>query len=157
MKPFRIGAILELPLEVGGGFQQSLNEILWLRQWANSADIEVEIYTTQLQNISLLADLGIKADLLKLGLIDRLFLFLKYVGVFDLLQYALRVSPPFERRMIGDHVNVVYFTTTSNWHLVLYKLPFIITVFDGCHRDAPEFDEVREFAEFERRERKSVV
>jgi hypothetical protein len=31
-------------------------------------------------------------------------------------------------------------------------LPFIITIFDGCHRDAPEFDEVREFAEFERRE-----
>jgi glycosyltransferase involved in cell wall biosynthesis len=25
-------------------------------------------------------------------------------------------------------------------------------VFDGCHRDTPEFDEVREYAEFERRE-----
>ena len=39
-----------------------------------------------------------------------------------------------------------------SWHLLLYKLPFIITIYDGCHRDAPEFDEVREFGEFERRE-----
>jgi glycosyltransferase involved in cell wall biosynthesis len=49
-------------------------------------------------------------------------------------------------------IDVVYFTTTSHWHLLLYKLPFIVTIFDGCHRDAPEFDEVREFGEFERRE-----
>ena len=100
----------------------------------------------------ILADLGIQAELLRIGLFDRLFLFLKYSGVFDLLQYALRTSPPFEKRLIRNDVDIVYFTTTSNWHLVLYKLPFIITIFDGCHRDTPEFDEVREFAEFERRE-----
>ncbi len=152
VKPFRLSVILELPLEVGGGFQQSLNEILWLREWAASADTDVIVYTTQAKNVSLLADLGVKAELLKLGWRDRFFLFLKYFGVFDLLQYALRTSPPFEKRLIGDGISVVYFTTTSNWHLVLYKLPFIITVFDGCHRDAPEFDEVREYAEFERRE-----
>jgi glycosyltransferase involved in cell wall biosynthesis len=152
VKPFRLGVILELPLEVGGGFQQSLNEILWFREWAGSADVDVVVYTTQTNNISLLADLGIKAEFLKLGWRDRLFLLLKYTGVFDLLQYALRTSPPFEKRLLKDGVSVVYFTTTSNWHLVLYKLPFIITVFDGSHRDTPEFDEVREYAEFERRE-----
>ena len=64
----------------------------------------------------------------------------------------MRTSPPFEKRLIRNDVDIVYFTTTSNWHLVLYKLPFIITIFDGCHRDTPEFDEVREFGEFERRE-----
>jgi glycosyltransferase involved in cell wall biosynthesis len=54
--------------------------------------------------------------------------------------------------LMARGVDLVYFTTTSNWHLLLYKLPFIITIYDGCHRDAPEFDEVREFGEFERRE-----
>jgi glycosyltransferase involved in cell wall biosynthesis len=152
VKRYRIGVVLELPLEIGGGFQQSLNDIMWLREWADTADIDVAVFTTQPNNIAILADLGIKAELLRIGLFDRLFLFLKYSGLFDLLQYALRASPPFERRLIRNSVDIVYFTTTSNWHLVLYKLPFIITIFDGCHRDMPEFDEVREFAEFERRE-----
>jgi glycosyltransferase involved in cell wall biosynthesis len=152
VKPFRLGVILELPLEIGGGFQQSLNEILWLKQWAGSSGTELVVYATHTNNVSLLADIGITASFLKLGLRDRLFLFLKYTGVFDLLQYALRSCPPFEKRLIKDGIDLVYFTTTSSWHLVLYKLPFIITVFDGCHRDTPEFDEVREYAEFERRE-----
>ena len=152
VKRYRIGVVLELPLEVGGGFQQSLNDIMWLREWAGSADIDVVVFTTLPRNIPILADLGIQAELLRIGLFDRLFLFLKYSGVFDLLQYALRTSPPFEKRLIRNDIDIVYFTTTSNWHLVLYKLPFIITIFDGCHRDTPEFDEVREFAEFERRE-----
>ena len=152
MKRYRIGVVLELPLEVGGGFQQSLSDILWLREWAASADTDVVVFTTLTNNVAILADLGIKAEPLRIGLIDRLFLFLKYCGWFDLLQYALRVCPPFEKKLIRNDVDIVYFTTTSNWHLVLYKLPFIITIFDGCHRDSPEFDEVREFAEFERRE-----
>jgi glycosyltransferase involved in cell wall biosynthesis len=152
VKPFRLGVILELPLEIGGGFQQSLNEILWLKQWAGSSDSELVVYTTHTENVSLLAEVGITASFLKLGWRDRLFLFLKYIGVFDLLQYTLRTCPPFERRLLKDGISVVYFTTTSNWHLVLYRLPFIITVFDGCHRDTPEFDEVREYAQFERRE-----
>lgn len=152
VKKFRLGIVLELPLEVGGGFQQSLNEILWLHQWAASADIEAQVYTTLKENIAPLKELGVSASLLRLGWRDRMFLLLKYTGVFDLLQYGLRSAPPFERRLIKDGVDVAYFTTTSNWHLVLYKLPFAITVYDGCHRDSPEFDEVRAFAEFERRE-----
>lgn len=152
VKKFRLGIILELPLEIGGGFQQSLNETLWLRDWAESADIALVVYTTHRENVALLAELGITASHLRLGWRDRLFLFLKYAGIFDLLQYALRASPPFEKRLIREGIDAVYFTIISNWHLVLYKLPFVITVFDGCHRDAPEFDEVREFAEFERRE-----
>jgi glycosyltransferase involved in cell wall biosynthesis len=152
VKRYRIGVLLELPLEVGGGFQQSLSDILWLREWAASADTDVTVFTTLTNNIGILADLGIKAEPLRIGLIDRLFLFLKYSSLFDLLQYILHFCPPFEKRLIRNGVDIVYFTTTSNWHLVLYKLPFIITIFDGCHRDSPEFDEVREFAEFERRE-----
>jgi glycosyltransferase involved in cell wall biosynthesis len=153
VKRFRVGVVLELPLNAGGGFQQSLNDIMWLRDWAATADIDVTVFTTRPDNVAILAGLGIKADSLRIGWFDRLFLFLKYSWTFDLLQRALRLSPPFEQRLIKNGVDIVYFTTTSDWHLALYKLPFIITIFDGCHRDSPDFDEVREFAEFERREK----
>lgn len=152
MKRYHVGIFLELPLDVGGGFQQSLTDILWMRDWAKTADIDVTVFTTLPDNVAILADLGINGVFLKLGWLDRLFLFLKYLGPFDLLQYAIRVCAPFEKKLSRDGVDIVYFTTTSNWNLVLYKLPFIITIFDGCFRDSPEFDEVREFGQFERRD-----
>lgn len=152
MKRYHIGIFLELPLDVGGGFQQSLTDIMWMCDWAKTAEIDVTVFTTLRDNIAILAELGVKGEYLRLGWLDRLFLFLKYWGPFDLLQYAVRLRTPFERRLIKAGVDIVYFTTTSNWNLVLYKLPFIVNIFDDCHRDNPEFDEVHEFAQFERRE-----
>jgi glycosyltransferase involved in cell wall biosynthesis len=68
------------------------------------------------------------------------------------VQIGLQLRSPFERALIRDGIDVVHFTSTSKRHLLLYQLPFTITIFDGCHRDAPEFAEVRAFGEFERRE-----
>lgn len=152
MKRYHVGIFLELPLDVGGGFQQSLTDIIWMRDWAAPADIDVTVFTTLPDNVGILAELGVNSVYLKLGWLDRLFLFLKYLGPFDLLQYSLRARAPFEKKLIAAGVDIVYFTTTSNWNLLLYKLPFIITIFDGCFRDSPEFDEVREFGQFERRD-----
>jgi glycosyltransferase involved in cell wall biosynthesis len=152
VKQLRVGIILEQPLEVGGGFQQPLNDLLWFREWAVSGGTEVVVFTPHAQSIALLQEFGVEAELLKTGLVDRLVLLLKASGQLDLLQRYVRIRSPFERRLIKNGVEIVYFTTTSIWHLLLYKLPFIITIFDGCHRDATEFDEVREFGEFERRE-----
>jgi glycosyltransferase involved in cell wall biosynthesis len=152
VKRYHVGIFLELPLDVGGGFQQSLTDVMWMRDWAKTADIDVTVFTTLLDNVAILADLGVNSVYLKLGWLDRLFLLLKYSGAFDLLQYTMRVCAPFEKKLIRAGVDTVYFTTTSNWNLVLYRLPFIITIFDGCFRDSPEFDEVREFGQFERRD-----
>jgi glycosyltransferase involved in cell wall biosynthesis len=152
VNPLRVGVILEQPLEVGGGFQQPLNDLLWFCEWATTSGNEVVVFSPHPRSIELLAEFGIKAELLKAGIRDHLVLFLKHCGPFDLLQVALRIKAPYETSLLRRGVDVVYFTNPSKWHLLLYKLPFIITIFDGCHRDAPEFDEVRVFGGFERRE-----
>lgn len=152
-KPFRIGIILEQALEVGGGFQQSLTDLLWFREWARSTGNEIIVFTPHPQNVAQLQKFDIKAEVLKPGLLDHIALFAKYAGPLDLLQRLLRMPAPLERRLLKSGVDIVYFTTPSIWHMLLYKLPFTITIFDICHRDAPEFDEVREFGHFERRER----
>jgi glycosyltransferase involved in cell wall biosynthesis len=152
VKSLRFGLVLDQAVEVGGGFQQPLSDLIWLRQWAQSVGHEILVFSPHPRSISLLAELGIKAELLKFGFLDHVVLFLKYLGAFDLIQIFLRLLSPFEKRLLRSGVNIVYFATPSKWHLLLYRLPFIITVFDGCHRDVPEFDEVRAFGEFERRE-----
>ena len=152
MKPLRFGVILEQPVEVGGGFQQPLNDVLWFSEWAKQSGNEAVIFTPHRATRETLKGFGIEAELLKAGIRDHVMLFLKYCGPFDLVQVALRMMSPYEKALVRREVDVVYFTNPSKWHLLLYKLPFISTIFDGCHRDAPEFDEVREFGDFERRE-----
>lgn len=152
MRPLRLAVMLEQALEVGGGFQQPLNDLLWLRDWAAKSGNEIVVYSPYPKTLEILKDFNVTARLLKFGALDYLFLFLKYCRPFDLVQIALRLRSPFERALIRNGIDVVHFTSTSKRHLLLYELPFIITIFDGCHRDAPEFPEVRTFGEFERRE-----
>lgn len=152
MRPLRLAVMLEQALEVGGGFQQPLNDLLWLRDWAAKSGNEIVVYSPYPKTIEILKEFGVEGRLRKFGVSDYLFLFLKYCGPFDLVQIALKLKSPFERALIRDGVDVVHFTSTSKRHLLLHQLPFIITIFDGCHRDAPEFPEVRTFGEFERRE-----
>lgn len=152
MRPLRLAVMLEQALEVGGGFQQPLNDLLWLRDWASESGNEIVVYSPHPKTLDILNEFGVTARRLKFGVLDYLFLFLKYCGPFDLVQIALKWKSPFERALIGDGIDVVHFTSTSKRHLLLHQLPFIITIFDGCHRDAPEFPEVRTFGEFERRE-----
>lgn len=152
MRPLRLAVMLEQALEVGGGFQQPLNDLLWLRDWAAKSGNEIVVYSPYPKTIEILKEFGVQGRLRKFGVSDYLFLFLKYCGPFDLVQIALELKSPFERALIRDGVDVVHFTSTSKRHLLLHQLPFIITIFDGCHRDAPEFPEVRTFGEFERRE-----
>ncbi|MET4259630.1 glycosyltransferase involved in cell wall biosynthesis [Bradyrhizobium sp. S3.12.5] len=152
MRPLRLAVMLEQALEVGGGFQQPLNDLLWLREWATQSGNEIVVYSPYPRTIEILMEFGVEGRLRKFGVSDYLFLFLKYCGPFDLVQIALELKSPFERVLIRDGIDVVHFTSTSKRHLLLHQLPFIITIFDGCHRDAPEFPEVRTFGEFERRE-----
>ncbi|WP_027532014.1 glycosyltransferase [Bradyrhizobium sp. WSM3983] len=152
MRPLRLAVMLEQALELGGGFQQPLNDLLWLREWAAQSGNEIVVYSPYPKTIEILKEFGVEGRLRKFGVSDYLFLFLKYCGPFDLVQIALELKSPFERALIRDGIDVVHFTSTSKRHLLLHQLPFIITIFDGCHRDAPEFPEVRAFGEFERRE-----
>ncbi|WP_426408227.1 glycosyltransferase family 4 protein [Bradyrhizobium ganzhouense] len=152
MRPLRLAVMLEQALELGGGFQQPLNDLLWLREWATQSGNEIVVYSPYPKTIEILKEFGVEGRLRKFGVFDYLFLFLKYCGPFDLVQIALELKSPFERALIRDGIDVVHFTSTSKRHLLLHQLPFIITIFDGCHRDAPEFPEVRTFGEFERRE-----
>ncbi|WFU43653.1 glycosyltransferase family 1 protein [Bradyrhizobium sp. CB82] len=152
MRPLRLAVMLEQALDVGGGFQQPLNDLLWLRDWAAQSGNEIVVYSPHVQTLGILKEFGVDARLLKFGILDHIFLFLKYCRPFDLVQIAIELKSPFERALIRDGVDLVHFTSTSKRHLLLYQLPFIITIFDGCHRDAPEFPEVRTFGEFERRE-----
>ena len=125
MSALPFGVILEQPVEVGGGFQQPLNDILWFHEWAKTSGNEAVILTPHRSTQATLKGFGIEAELLKAGIRDHFILFLKYCRLFDLTRVALRIIAPYEKSLLRHGIDVVYFTNPSKWHLLLYKLPFI--------------------------------
>ena len=53
---------------------------------------------------------------------------------------------------MNKNVDLVYFISPSSWSNYLEHLNYIITIWDLCHRDEPEFPEVYKNRVFEKRE-----
>ena len=155
MNPIKLGLVVDQDVNVGGGYQQSLNAILLARRLPLEL-ADVICFCTTKASVASLKKQGINAEHLR-------------ITVLDLISMRLRrlVSEPRISRMVnkifGDNVldkkfsrlgvDLVYFLSPSGLAIDLEKTNYITTVWDICHRDHPEFPEVRWNREFERRER----
>ena len=148
----RIAVILETPLHLGGGFQQELSLAVMLSK--ESGRDEFVFYSTRKENIAVLASSGVRASFLPVSsLLHKIHnkVLLSTVGypvlaVLGLGQGAL------EKILTRQNIDLVFFLSPSWKALALRRLNYIIHVWDQCHRDWPEFPEVRFDGEFENRE-----
>jgi glycosyltransferase involved in cell wall biosynthesis len=143
----KVAAILTIDAGGGGGFNQAMNAV---RQMATLAQGQFDFvtYTTLQENLAPLARLGIEARFVASGLTDKFIAACAVNEVGRKLQDRLRLVSRIEEAMLRDSVDLVYFVAPSSLCLSLQKLPYIMTVWDVCHRDSPEFPEVRQFNEF---------
>jgi glycosyltransferase involved in cell wall biosynthesis len=95
-----------------------------------------------------LSALGIESTPLVLTRVDRLLLRSRWRG----WQRRLRLLGPLEKQLVERGCDLVYFVRQSELPGLLQRLNYVTTLFDLCHRDTPEFPEVREFGEFQARE-----
>ena len=58
----------------------------------------------------------------------------------------------FEKEFERKHIDLAYFCNLSNRPLYLERINYIITLLDVCHRDQPEFPEIRSNLGFETRD-----
>jgi glycosyltransferase involved in cell wall biosynthesis len=149
----KIVAVLDTSIINGGGFNQALNALLQMKRLCENR-FEFLVVTTFKQNVQLLEDVDIKAAIIKHTLRERLFLKLMLLSFFK--QILNRYRPgwlyPFEKKLKESGADLVYFVLPSSYSLTLRSLNFIYTVMDNCHRDTPEFPEVRQFGRFHDRE-----
>jgi len=147
----KIVAILDYPITAGGGYQQSINAILQMKHLCLDL-AEFTVFTTSAQNISVLRDLGINAIVFSYRWRDRLLAMLCTNAWWQAIQKRLEYIGPFEKHLIAFQCNLVYFLNPTKMAGALQQLNYIITVWDLCHRDMPEFPEVRTFGKFHSRE-----
>ena len=147
----KIAAVLETDVSSGGGFNQALNSIIMMAKLCKGK-FEFVVYTNSVNNIGYLADLNIRAKHFKIGLRDSCLRLTATNYIFRSIQSRLQLIGPFEKSLINNDVDLVYFVTQGMSSLYLQRLNYISTVWDTCHRDLPEFPEVREYNKFIGRE-----
>ncbi|WP_133247336.1 glycosyltransferase family 1 protein [Azospira sp. I13] len=150
----KIGVVLEQELHSGGGFQQALNALEQLTAIAPPW-LQIAVFTTAPANAGHAALAGRDLHVVPRGAAERL----RSAALARTLPAALDqwcarhdVLTALERAMVAEGVDLVYFLSPSGYALALRQLPYILTVWDLCHRDHPEFPEVRAQGEFARRE-----
>jgi len=149
----KIIALLENGITSGGGFNQELNAILQMKRICGKR-FEFEVLTTKRENIGSLEKLGVTAGFMSIGIFEKLLSQFVVMQLWQKIQSRLRrrLILPYEKKLIRHGADIIYFTDPSFRSLPLQRLNYIITVWDLCHRDTPEFPEVREFNQFHERE-----
>lgn len=143
----KVVAVLENSITAGGGFNQALNAILQMQKICKG-QFEFEVFTTKSENIAQLEKLGITAVVFSFSFVDKLLAKLSLNVWWQSIQGRIKCLGSFEKKMMACGCNLVYFVTPSVISPALQKLNYIVTVWDICHRDMPEFPEVRNFNQF---------
>lgn len=147
----KVIAILEDDAASGGGFNQALNAILQMRNLC-AERYDFEVLTTLPSNVGALHRLNVPAETFSFSVADKLLSYLSPSPWWHSFQIRLKVRGPFEKMLARRGCDLVYFVTPTTRPNMLQRLNFIATVWDLCHRDTPEFPEVRESAVFRARE-----
>lgn len=155
MKAIRLGVVFDQEIRSGGGYQQALNAALLVRELPTNV-VEAIFFSTLQKNIPTLASHGIKAQLLRLSFFEKIRIYLRrHITNAHLLRLVESIErySPFERILVNHQIDLVYFLSPTIWARNLERLNYITTVWDLCHRDDPEFPEVRWSRNFEARDR----
>lgn len=132
MKKLNVAFYISSSKKIGGGFQYEYKAISLLLN-ANFDDINIFIMTDIRNVVSEYTEMGIE------------IVFIKYRQEDDSITSM-------EEFLTRKNIDLVYFLTPSSKAKELINIPYIMTVWDLCHRDFNEFPEVRNNNEFEKRE-----
>ena len=147
----KIIAIIEKPITSGGGFNQALNAIQQMSRLSVDK-FDFSVVTPVKENIDSLKRLNIKTDYVAITFFDKILSRLFTGRIWGQILAKLKIVGPFEKQLIKQNCDLVYFVEQSSRSECLQNLNFIETVHDLCHQDQLEFPEVRNFGEFRARE-----
>ena len=147
----KIIAIIEKPIKSGGGFNQALNAIQQMSRLSVDK-FDFSVVTPAKENIDSLKRLNIKTDYVAITFFDKILSRLFTGRIWGQILAKLKIVGPFEKQLIKQNCDLVYFVEQSSRSECLQNLNFIETVHDLCHQDQLEFPEVRNFGEFRARE-----
>jgi glycosyltransferase involved in cell wall biosynthesis len=156
----KFAVILDQLVTAGGGFQQALTTAKLIdsmvRDKKLSDNLSPIFYVCHAESQMTLRELGINSVLIKNNFIDFFISTLRRSFFWNRILRRLSIGifhlDSLNSQLVKDAVGFVFFTSPSALALEIENTNYSLTVWDLCHLDYPEFPEVRDNFEFERRE-----
>ena len=147
----RIGVVFEGDLQSGGGYQQQLTTIQHLQSLNKYTFIAICMSDITAQ---ILAAYGFETLVYHPGIswISKCVRLIRSEFGMNPIWKRLKRLTPFEAMLKRHDLDLIYFLSPSTFARELRTHNFIITLWDLCHRDHPEFPEVNFYGEFENRD-----
>jgi len=147
----KVVAIIDTHLKAGGGFVQALNAVLQMQRLSEGL-FALEAVTPQAENIDFLRELGVTASVYRKTWRDKWVssLYKRPSGRSFLARH--KILSGLENHLLSSRTDLVYFVTPDSRFARLQRLNYLTTLWDLCHRDHPEFPEVRDFGIHHHRE-----
>jgi glycosyltransferase involved in cell wall biosynthesis len=147
----RIAAVLEAEQAIGGGYVQAVNSIVQMAEVCRGKH-DFCVFSASAENRRYLRELGLAVFSYRLNAWDLWLMGSAEHQLSRRLQARLGRTGGLESAMLAQGVDLVYFVSPTLRGLALQRLNYISTVWDNCHRDYPEFPEVRAYGQFLDRE-----
>ena len=146
-----IAVILDQPEKTGGGFTHSINFCKDIQNKNKNDNLVFHFYCFNNQNYKNLNKNNIPTKIIKYTFFD---IFIKKIMMMLYRSNLLKIFglSHFEKEMIKDKIDLIFFTHPASETVLLRKLNFIYTLWDLCHIDHPEFPEIKYNREFISRE-----
>ena len=128
--------------------------IIFLAKKLESTEVNIKIITTEKNNKDILKKYGLDCILYTPNVFSRIFMRFREtssVFIYKLINIFFKKNH-FENFLKNEQVDLIYFITQSHFANYVNSVNYIFTLFDLCHRDSPEFPEVRNSRIFEFRE-----
>lgn len=164
-KSFNLTVVLSGGQQTGGGFHQALTNLRMLLTSLPEHFVVTIIDSKRSfsRELAELQEQGLMSRATVVSLPRRLSTFRDRVltddrWVFQLARALLRIrgldvaTSVLARFLDTSEADLVYFTSPAPEAAQLQQKPFVWTLWDLCHRDSPEFPEVRTSGKFEARE-----
>jgi glycosyltransferase involved in cell wall biosynthesis len=117
----------------GGSYQMSINNLLTLINNFEKKKIKC-IVLTHKKNLTL-RQLKIKYRIIKITKRDFFYVFVKKFLLLENLFNKFDLKSEFEKKLLKQNVNMLFFLFTSWKAFLLKKINFTTTVLDTCHLD----------------------
>lgn len=155
-RKLNIAVIFEGHLQSGGGFSHQITTLNELKQLSQH---NITFYFFTKENFCFARNAGVKAELIEQSKKEIFFdkCLYKFFAKLSLQEFfyffsARLNSSSFLEALKKNKTDIVYFMSPSYRAMALDKISYIYSVWDLCHRDWPEFQEVTAGREYEKRE-----
>src|ERR1700737_4676062 len=146
----KIAVIFNEVPQAGGAFHQSINAVEQFKRVCGES-FDIQLFHLVEGGALWLNEIGLKSTPLRETWTSKIVEAILHFSPRSLSR-RLKIISPREKLLLSLDIDFAYFTSPNTFALFLRKLKYIVTLYDLCHRDFPEFPEVTDFAVFESRE-----